>query len=293
MLVTSFIYYVLPIFLFIRVLFGTVFGVLVFSLVLYLLTSYIGDSKPLTFDQLLLWLDSLPIDSKTSVINSILVILGFLVAFHSAASNWKAELKAHLFNRIADEINVFNSEASNLLTKSEIYIHSLVDTANFIIENGASPQSIFKVQHVLNNAQKFYVLRDRLFEMSIEAFGIVGRNNLALSNIKGAIESLDNYSKYLGELTQLLWVDVPLIPHDSPDFTNEFVTQLDLLQCSKYIAAYNKNFGYINSLAGSVCGSLMGSFVEFNFSSYFFTFKNRSSFTDHVKAMFERKTKEL
>jgi hypothetical protein len=113
---------VVPLTLIFRFLIGNVFGLLITSVLLYFGTSIFGESKPFNFAQLILWIDGLPIDSKTSAVASVLTIVGFLIAFQTATASWKAEALANLKSHVAAEIEQFFSEASRLTSDAEIYV---------------------------------------------------------------------------------------------------------------------------------------------------------------------------
>jgi hypothetical protein len=283
------VYVVLPVRILISVLFGTVFGVFLLSLFAYLIIPHVSNFTPFSADQLLLWVNDLPTDSKTSVITSVLVILGFLVAFHSASINWKAEAKAQLNNRISDEIEIFYNEVSRLTTKVEIYVRSLVKAAELIQKEPNSDEAIFHVKYVLNGASEFMKCRDRLSSMSIEVHGIIGRHNLALSTFRGAIQSLEDCADAFTDITNHMWVHVPIVSLESPQITLDFTNQLNLKDCSDYIDSYKRNFNSINFTVGQVRGLLLSSFIEFNFFSYVALLNKSKLLSKFVAEKSERK----
>lgn len=152
------IYYGLPVVLVLRFLLGTVIGVFALLLLMYWIMWISGDPKPLTFAQLLLWVDGLQTESKTAVVTSVLTIFGFLVAFHTAKVNWKAGALTHLKAHVADEIELFFNEAARLTIDAKIYVRSLVEAVNRIQDQGATSDTIFNVKYVLGKTPLPFLL---------------------------------------------------------------------------------------------------------------------------------------
>ena len=142
-------YYGLPVLLTLRFLLGTITGAFILSLLLYWAMWSVGVPRPLTFAQLLLWVDELPKESKTAVVTSFLTVVGFLVAFHTATVNWKAAALAKMKADVAGEIELFFNEAARLTIDAQIYVRSLVEAVNLIEAQGATTEAAFNVQRTL------------------------------------------------------------------------------------------------------------------------------------------------
>jgi hypothetical protein len=258
-------FWVLPIFLFVRFLVGTVFGVFLLSAALYYFNSSFGDTRPLTFGQLLLWIDGLPTESKTGVLTTLLTVAGFLVAFHTATINWKAEALAHLKASVAGEIEVFFNEASRLTVDAQIYVESLIDTVNKIQNHDAN--STFNVWSKQEKSTAFLRTRERLAAMSIEVHRLTGSTHLVMSTSWGATKALEDCATAFTEITEKMWVRVPNIPAGNPNPVSEFIRQVNVAECSSFIECCERNYGLINANVGAIRGSLLSSLVGFNFSA--------------------------
>lgn len=276
-------YYGLPVVLVVRFLLGTILGVFALSLLLYWVMWIAGEPKPLTLAQLVLWVDGLPTESKTAVVTSVLTVFGFLVAFHTATVNWKAEALAHLKAHVAGEIEIFFNEASRLTKDAEIYIRSLVEVVNLVQHVGATSETVFRVQRVLETAPSFLEKRDRLSAMSVEVHRIAGRHYSVLSTVWGATKALEDCAAAFTEITQQMWIRLPNIQPKFADPVSQFVTQINVTECTSFIACYKRNFAFINGTTGGVRGLLLAPLVGVNFSSLFNFFGKRSVFIEALE----------
>ena len=270
-------YYVLPIFLALRFLFGSLKGILLLSALLYWSLWLIGEPKPFSSAELVLWIDALPIESKTAVITSILTILGFLIAFYTASANWRAEGLAQLKARTASEIEVFFTEASRHTTDAEIYIRYIVDTVSMLQTVGATPESMFRIARSQDGLAKFAATRDRLSAMSVEVHHLIGRHYSVLSIVWGAAKALEDAAAAFTEVAQTMWVRLPIISLELPDPELQFVACVNKAEAAAFLESCERNFDFINAITGGVRGSLLSPIVGVNLSSIASMFDKRSS----------------
>src|SRR5690606_6154661 len=147
---------------------GSIYGILLLALFLYFNSSSLLDISPYNFDQLIFWLVSQSESSKAALLGSFVTVIGFMLAYATATSNWKAELRAYLKLQAAGDIHVFFSEFSSLATDCEIYASSLaraVDT----IQNGCTfDEATFLANYNLDQGKVFCQKRLRLVSMGSE-----------------------------------------------------------------------------------------------------------------------------
>lgn len=260
-------YFAVPLFLLVRFFVGTILGALTLSVVMYWAMWTIGEPKPFTPAQLALWIDGLPIESKTAVVTSILTVLGFLIAFHTATANWKAEAVAQLKATVASEIEQFFNEAARLSTDAEIYVRSLIEAVNLIRTQGPTPEATFKIQRSIAQASSFLATRDRLSTMSVEVHRIAGRHSVVLSTVWGATKALEDCATRFDRITRQMWIQVPCISANHPDLIGQFVAHVNVTECASFIECYEQNSEFINAATGGVRGALLGPLVGLNLSS--------------------------
>lgn len=281
-------FYGLPFVLLLRFLVGSIFGIFICSILLYISMSTYGETNPFTLMQLVLWIDGLSEESKTSVITSVLTVVGFLIAFHSAAINWKAEALANLKSRAADDIETFFAEASNLTTDAAIYAKSLIEAVNKVQQQGATQEATFAVQWTLDQRKKFLTTRDRLSSMSVEVHRILGRNFTVLSTVHGAVKSLEECAEAFSEVTQNMWIHVPSIETNQPDQIAHFVDQVNVAEYSKFISICEKNSAFIGGIVGGVRGMLLTPIIGTRLSMLTSLPGNKAQFKEVMSKMRER-----
>lgn len=283
-------YYVLPVVLVLRFLVGTILGVFILSALFYWAMWITGEPKPFTLSQLVLWVDGLPSESKTAIVTSVLTVLGFLIAFHNATVNWKAEALAHLKAAVAGEIELFFNEAARLTTDAEIYARSLVEAVNFFQSHGATPDAIFKIQRTLEQTSAFLAKRDRLSAMSVEVHRIAGRHYSVLSTVWGATKALEDSASVFAQITQLMWIRVPNIQADLPNPIAQFVSQVNVAECVNFVDCCGRSYGFISGATGGVRGALLAPLVGFNLASLMSLSGKRSTFIEALSKIHDVKS---
>jgi hypothetical protein len=268
-----------------RFLFGTISGIFLVAILFYALMWIASDSKPLTPSQLLIWVADLPTEFRIAIGASLLTIVGFLIAFHTATMNWQHQANAHLKALVAGEIEQFFGEASRLLTQAEIYARSVVDGVNSIQGQPATPETLFKIQYVADRTPAFVAIRQRLSEMSIDVHRILGTNYSLLSTVWDATTALREVNAAFSEVTQTMWFRLPYVTKDDPQLIVKFLGQVSVTECLSFISSYEKNFDYINGVTGGIRGSLLAPIVGFSLSSLVGLLTNRTQFREAIEVL--------
>lgn len=276
------IYAVAPVQLLLKYLVGTVYGAFLFSVLLYWAMSIAGESKPFTSDELLIWIDGLDNDTKTAIATSVITILGFLVAFHTATHNWKAQAVTNLKINIAAGIGLFYGEALGLVVDAKIHAQSLLDAANLIKTEGATTRAAFRVERALELNSRFLEKRERLSAMAVEVHSILGRDYSLLATIWGATKALEDCASAFSEITQKMWVPIPSIQANFPNPLEQFVRQVDVQQYSEFIECCERNYGFISSTMGGVRGSLLAPLIGLNLPGLLNFFERRTKIVEAI-----------
>ena len=79
-----------------RFLFGNIYGILITCLVVYNYSKSLFGTTPLSFDGLIQWVVTQSESTKVALLSAIITVVGFLIAYATATSNWRSQLLANL-----------------------------------------------------------------------------------------------------------------------------------------------------------------------------------------------------
>ncbi len=274
------LYLIAPIQLIFRFLTGTIYGALLFSVALYWLMDFACESKPFTFYQMLLWIDQLEDESKTAIATSVITILGFLVAFHTATQNWKSQALTNLKINAANEIEHFYNELLRLVASLEIEAKYVVETLDLIKKDGITQRTAAKVESAIDRTKTFEQSRQRLSEMAVDVHRLLGRDYSLLGTVWGAIDALDECAKAVTEVAEKMWIHVPFIESGRLDTVTQFVSKTNVDEWKSLVECCDRNHGFISATVGGVRGSLLGPLIGANFSSLADIRKKHSEFVE-------------
>jgi hypothetical protein len=259
-----------PPYLLLRYLLGTTFGVFLSSIGIYAATWFLGESKPYSMQQLVLWIDGLPIEATTAVFTSLITVFGFLIAFRSATLNWKEQALSELKIIAAGEIEHFFTEAQRLTVDAEIYIKSLLEVSEAVDRTGYDDHNVFLIRTAMEKSAAFLKVRDRLVVMSIEVHTLAGRHHALLASVWGVRGELDDCVKAFSEICKAMWVQIPSVLAVHPDPLPVFVERIDRKQCEDFIDCCKKNYSLIGGVSGGIRGVLLMPVIPFNSSALFY-----------------------
>lgn len=267
----------LIVFLVFRLLLGSIFGVFISSVILYVFMSVWGDVKPFDFPQLILWVDELPNESKTAVFTSLLTILGFLVAFSTARLSWKEEALANLKLNAAEDIELFFNEAIKLSNSAEIYVRSVVEVFELCNKDEMDSDLIFKLKYLSENTQKFFETRERISLLSVESHRILIKHSSTLSTLVGSAKAIEYSTKCFGEISEKIWVKIPHIKYFDRDSVINFIDKVNIDECRAFISSCEKNQELIMAATGGVRGALLAPVVGLNWAAVIYLLSERDN----------------
>ncbi len=258
-----------------RFLTSTLIGVLILSASIYFFLFSNSVVTPFTPQELIDWLANISTDYKIAITSSLLTILGFLFAFHTATANWKQQLNAQIKISAAGEIEEFFAEACGLLTNTNIFIETVIDSINNIQKNGETPNTIFNAQHIMENLPKFVSTRERLSALSINCHRLSSKHISFLMSTWGAAKSLQLAIDAFTATTDKMWVFIPYIEKNDPNLLPDLIATVNVTDCLAFQSAYETNFSYINGLIGGLRGQLLAPVAGFNFAGLVTLIENK------------------
>lgn len=267
----------------IRFFVGNIYGILLLAMLLYLKSNFIFGINPYNFDELMSWLVSQSESTKTALLGSFITVIGFMLAYATATSNWKGQLLANLKLQAAGEIDVFFSEFSRLASDCEIYASALADAVDSIQKNCTIDRAIFLANYYRDQGQSFIQKRQRLVAMGVDVHGLHGRYSTLLLSTPGLKSSLDAAIAAVSSIIDKLWINVPFHIQGDKNIVQTFVNQINVADCLALKKAVETHHLELNFSAGGVRGNLMSTVVGFNFWTLLNLYNQRKDFYSSIK----------
>lgn len=250
--------------LFYRFIFQSVYGVLLVTLVIYWYAALITGVKPYSFSELTYWVLMLDREYKVALITSLVTITGFAIAFHTATINWRNQMRAQIMLQVSGEVENFFATVSSSITTAELYIEALVDAVNNIQKGASVRDAEFLVDYNHSQQQQFLDARSLLSEASVEVHRLISRNYNSLVSNWGALSAAQRSATALAEVSQKMWVNVPIVDINDPQRIQAFINQINVSECEEFIRTCKRCQGVMNGLTGGVRGQLQSSVLGFN-----------------------------
>lgn len=282
--------YAFPVALFVQWLMRSLKGTLILLGIVWLYRWHFSEVKPWTSDQLAIWVGELDSDVKGAILTALLTVIGFTVAFQTAAEAWKMQALGQLRLRLADEIEKFFGDASVHIIDLGVYSKSVIKAHEAVLRDGFTDNTAFTIEYVLAGASTFVTTREKLSRMGIDVHGLGGRNLTLLSGIPGAPEYLEDIVSALDKITDVMWRPVlPVIEGDRGYKMSVFVKLVDVNAFVDLVETCDRFRPVINGIAGGLTGALRGGVIRPNFSTFLYMLKRRKIFVEAFSKLDEVK----
>jgi hypothetical protein len=267
----SFYYFIYPLIGFVyRFLFGNLYGVGLLSIFLYFFSSILFDTKPLSFPELVIWLDSQPSNTKGLVISSLLTIVGFSIAFASAQSNWRQQIQSSFRIQAANDIDITYTEICRLITSLKIYTDNLLKIIKNIEDQKDENIINSSIDFAILNTPKFIADRHELNHIHINSYNLLGRYSLTLFATGKTMQKIVKLNESVSNISKAMW---QVIVPESDSVTHEsflfFLKKLEKDYLEGFSSQCQISHQYVSGVSGMVKGQLIAKFTEVNFSVFF------------------------
>jgi len=192
-----------------RWLSGTLTGTLLVSFILYQWCWAFSDSRPMTGQQIAVWLSEIPFESRVSIGSAIITVVGFLIAFRTATANWREQTLSNLRVGAAEEIQQFFEEVSGLVLSMKLYAQDVASLAATVQKAGLSQTESWKARAIYEDLPKFLDQRARLSILSVDVYRLAGKHYALLAPFPGALATLHDCEKAVDAVSKAMWVGAP------------------------------------------------------------------------------------
>lgn len=255
------------IFLLLRFLVSSVYGVFIISVILYVFSYELFGVEPFTFIQLIDWFSIQSEGTKSAIISSTITIIGFLIAYATASYNLKAQALSQLRLQAASEINAYLELSSKLIVDCKIYADSILNAVEKI-KSGSDERDVdFLINYHREQTLLFLQNKQKLISLSIDAYRLQGRYSDLLSLNIGLNEKMNKVTELLSLVVNKIYFMNPVYPDGAKVSKELFMAYVDVSACELFSNTVSQNIGEINSIANHIRWRLQFNVVSLNFSS--------------------------
>ncbi|EGQ9467415.1 hypothetical protein C4H03_RS15710 [Vibrio parahaemolyticus] len=252
-----------------RFLLGNLYGVLITMFVIRHFSEALLGYPAYSFEELMAWLDALSNEMKIAIVSSLVTVIGFLVAYASATSNWKSQLLANIKLQASGELNSFFTEVGALVTDCEIYADETIETSEKIRKSKDNHEKLFLVSYQNGRGHEIDLKRKRLVAMSIQVHQFTGKYANLFLSVPRVQSNFDTAAKALNEVASKTWFNIPVSYPEDTDPITTFLKQVNEEQLKVFKASVEKNRIFLSFYPGSAGGILQSGVVPFNGFSLF------------------------
>lgn len=253
----------IPVFVF-KFLFGTLVGVLFSSWMLYLALPHLTGIEPWGNRQLLLWVDELGNDAKIGLVSSLVTVLGFFVALHTAMHSWQRQTAATMRIAAADSIDRVIAEVNALLLQIQLFTEATAREVARVRERKLPPEGESILSVLSEDVVTFRANRQRLLQLEQELIALPSRYSVLFLPLSGMQAALEAVEEQVGAITKQVWLSAPAGGTSSPSHRKDLVELIDPTKYKALSEACEAARDEIAGLQGGLRGALLSPIVEFN-----------------------------
>jgi hypothetical protein len=258
-----------------RFFFANLYGILFTTMGLYYGSNYIFDVEPFGVNDGIIWLSNQSETAITSILSALITIIGFLIAYATATSNWRGQLLAELKLQAADDIESFFSLASKITTDCKIFAEYLIESLHEYNSTQSFQDLEFTILHIANQRDKFIQNRQQLVAMGIESYRFQGKYANILALNPNLMHDMLTAINCLNNITEKIWFSVPYLSNPTQQNFKMLFEQINENECKDFCETVEINSQQLHFTFGGVRGHLLSTVVPLNVWSIYHLYKSR------------------
>ena len=245
-------------------LLGTLTGLLITSLAIYIAAPDLLGVQPLPPERLLLWFDELGSEAKVGLASSLVTVLGFFIALQTTMHSWRKQTAASLRIAAADSIDRVITETNALILKIQVFTEALAREVARVRSEREPLQSAAVLSPLSDDVLKFRANRQHLLELEQEVLALPGRYAVLFLPLSRVPNSLEAIGDRVAEVSSKVWVAMPAGGTHHPDHRRFLVEQVDPKMVAELAQVCEAAHSSIATLNGGVRGALLSPMLELN-----------------------------
>lgn len=270
----------------VRFFVATVLGALLLAFAAYWFVGAFTSVAPYSASSLLFWFSELDSTYKVALFGSLVTVLGFVVAFHTATVNWRNQMRAQLKAEAAGEIENFFAIVGRNVRTLQFYADDLIKTVNLIQNGGDLVEASFRVGYSQGQGEQFLAARNIVSQASIEVHRLIGKNHNLLASGWGLLATAWGAADAIGTLAEKMWIRAPSVDMNDPNHVQNFLNQVNIAECQSLSDCCEANDSKIAAMSGQIQGYLLAPVWGFSVPMYFTLIRARKEIRDTMKTLY-------
>lgn len=241
-----------------RLLFGTLWGVLLFALALYFIAPIVSTIEPLGPTGLLDWYAGLSTDSQAAVATGLLTTVGFVAAFWAAYAAWQRQLEIQIRMAVADDLNLRFSAVQNMTNRLHGHLVVLQESITESLATQDPDEKAIALFWVNSQAEVVSGWQRELHEARMNYWGVIGRSGYVLACVRNGWTDYERVGRLIQKAADNSHFWWPRANRDDPNFVKEFLRQVDTKALQRAIVSCER----VNTEGSAVIGSLRGKLTQ-------------------------------
>lgn len=263
---------------------GNIYGIFLLTIGCYFILPHVSQIKPYNFNELMIWFVSLDREYKISILSSVLTIVGFLIAFQVATTNWTHQMKAGLRLEASKDIESSYGRVTELIISIQTFIDMNIDLITKVEKEVPEYEIRSDLDFLSSRTPQFFSNRRELSDLHIRIYQLYGKHSFPLFATWNSFKQLENVNKQLELVTQKTWlVSIPQVNLSNPNYKEDFVKYLDKSVLLELSQLCKQSYAYIAAVTGGIRGSLTSSLMEKNLATLISFWQQRK----HTKEAFD------
>jgi hypothetical protein len=269
----------------IQKIFNTILGLLFLSLIIQLLSPYLFNIEPYSFEQLVLWYSDLDIGFKSSVISSLITILGFLIVFQGSHAMWRKEVTTNIRIKASEEFSELFQDLQDCIYEMLSYSSDMQSAHNLIKENANRSEIETEVVYAAKGVSSFIESRSEFLYLNKKLITLRSRYSHELNSFLNGHKQTQKVSDLLTSLISYLYPKMPYINAENPSFINSFSRSTDIEEWSKIEQKLNISSSLLFGPQALVTSGLKNPILLMNFGTVLSLLRNRNILEEIINNM--------
>lgn len=252
-----------PIFV-LKLLFGTLLGVLLVSLALYASLPHLMGTEPWGGAQLAVWFDELGIEAKVGLASSLVTVLGFFIALQTTMHSWQRQTAATMRMAAADSIDRVITEVSGIILQVQLFTEATANEVARVREGMIPPEAAPMLSPLSEDVLTFRANRQRLLQLQQELLALPARYAVLFLPLSGMQAALEAVGEQVSVVTKKIWVGAPAGGTEHPEHRRQLVEFADPAKYMELSRACEVAHEEIAGLQGGLRGALFSPLLELN-----------------------------